>query len=132
MTSSSTSDRNQHKVAILGFGTVGTSVARILSERRSAGLHLTHVFNRNVERKKVDWLPGVRWTSDFNDILNSDVDVVVELTGGLQPAGDWVRNALKAGKSVVTANKQLIARHGPELSELARAMKRHLYFGASV
>jgi len=123
----------QCKVAILGFGTVGSSVARILSERRSAGLHLTHIYNRGVERKKVDWLPtDVRWTADINDVLSSDVDVVAELAGGLQPAGDWIRSALKAGKSVVTANKQLIAHHGPELAQLARKMKRHLYFGASV
>jgi len=125
--------KKECRVAILGFGTVGSSVARILSERRSTGLHLTHIYNRNVERKKVDWLPpGVRWTSDIQDILSSDVDVVAELVGGLQPAGDWIRSALGSGKSVVTANKQLIAHHGPELLHLARANKRHLYFGASV
>ena len=121
-------------VAILGFGTVGSSVARILSERSGTGLRLTHIYNRNFERKKnVDWLPAhVRWTEDMNELLASDADVVVEVIGGLQPAGDWVRSALRAGKSVVTANKQLIARHGPELIDLARTMKRHIAFGASV
>src|SRR5258707_7533091 len=85
-------DPKECRVAILGFGTVGSSVARILSERRSAGLHLTHIFNRNVGRKKVDWLPApVQWTAEINDVLSSDVDVVVELTGGLLPAGDWIR-----------------------------------------
>ena len=125
--------RKECKVAILGFGTVGSSVARILSERRAAGLHLTHIYNRGIERKKVDWLPAeVQWTADINEVLSSDVDVIAELVGGLRPAGDWIRSALKAGKSVVTANKQLIAHHGPELAQLAREMKRHLYFGASV
>ena len=132
-TSRRATGQQECKVAILGFGTVGSSVARILSERHATGLHLTHIYNRNVERKRVEWLPeGVQWTSDINDILSSDVDVVAELVGGLQPAGDWVRGALKSGKSVVTANKQLIAHHGPELAQLAREMKRHLYFGASV
>ncbi len=122
------------KVAILGFGTVGSSVARILSERTRTGLNLTHICNRNLERKKnTDWLPKhVQWTKDINDILSSDTDIVVEVIGGLQPAGDWVRSALRAGKSVVTANKQLIAHSGPELIDLARKMKRHIAFGASV
>src|SRR5271170_1379222 len=103
------------KVAILGFGTVGSSVARILSERTRTGLTLTYICNRNFERKKnADWLPKhVQWTKDINDILSSDADIVVEVIGGLQPAGDWIRSALQSGKSVVTANKQLIAHSGP-------------------
>ncbi len=124
---------NVARVAILGFGTVGSSVARILSQRKGIGLHLTHVYNRNVQRKKVDWLPGdVKWTENIDDVLSSDVDIVVEVAGGLKPAGDWVRGALQAGKSVVTANKQLIAHHGLELIGLARKKKRHIAFGASV
>jgi len=120
-------------VAIVGFGTVGSSVARILSERSPAGLRLTHIFNRKVERKRVDWLPeSVRWTDDIGDVLAAEVDVVVEVIGGLDPAADWVRRALKSGKSVVTANKQLIARHGPELLRLAAENNQHLTFGASV
>jgi homoserine dehydrogenase len=122
------------KVAILGFGTVGSSVARILSERTRTGLRLTHVLNRNLERrKKADWLPAhLQWTGDINDILSSDADIVVEVIGGLEPAGEWIRSALRSGKSVVTANKQLIAHAGPELIELARTVERHIAFGASV
>jgi len=121
------------RVAILGFGTVGSSVARILAENPPAGLELTHVCNRNVERKRVDWLPStVRWTEEMADVISSDVNIVVELIGGLEPAGGWVRKALRAGKSVVTANKQLIARHGTELIRLARENNQHLAFGASV
>jgi homoserine dehydrogenase len=122
------------KVAILGFGTVGSSVARILCERMRTGLTLTHICNRNLDRKKTaDWLPPqVRWTNDINDVLSSDADIVVEVIGGLQPAGDWIRSALRAGKSVVTANKQLIAHSGVELIGLAQKMKRHVGFGASV
>src|SRR6202790_4707067 len=64
------------KVALIGFGTVGTSVARILSERSNTHLRLTHILNRNVARKKVDWLPSsVQWTENVDDVLSSDVDV---------------------------------------------------------
>ena len=120
-------------VAIIGFGTVGRSVARILSERSSADLRLTHIFNRQIARKRVDGLPEtIRWTEDIHDVLSSDADVVVELIGGLEPASEWIRRALKSGKSVVTANKQLIARHGAELVNLARENGQHIAFGASV
>jgi homoserine dehydrogenase len=120
-------------VALLGFGTVGSSVARILCERSNTHLRLTHVLNRNVARKKVDWLPtSVQWTENIDDVLSSDVEIVVEVMGGLQPTEDWIRRALSAGKSVVTANKQLIARCGPELIGLARQMKQQIQFGASV
>ena len=121
------------KVALVGFGTVGSSVARILCERANTHLRLTHVLNRNVARKKVDWLPSsVQWTENIDDVLSSDVDIVVEVMGGLQPTEDWIRRALPSGKSVVTANKQLIAHCGPELIGLARQMKQKIVFGASV
>jgi homoserine dehydrogenase len=121
------------RVALFGFGTVGSSVARILVESQPRGLQLTHVFNRSVERKRVDWVPAnVEWSEDADAVLNSDVDVVVELAGGLDPAGGWVRKALEAGKSVVTANKKLIAFHGVELERLAAAKGGHLKYGAAV
>lgn len=120
------------RVAIVGFGTVGRAVARILSEGAD-GLRVTHIFNRDVERKRVSWLPpDVRWTERFDDLLGPDVDIVVELVGGLTPAEEWVRRALAAGKAVVTANKQLIAHHGPALVELARRCHTPLRFEATV
>jgi homoserine dehydrogenase len=120
-------------VTILGFGTVGSSVARILTEHPPSGLRLTQICNRGVKRKQVDWVPkNVLWSEDFQDVLKSDADIVVELIGGLEPAGEWVRSALQSGKSVVTANKQLIARHGTELVRLARQHIAHIAFGASV
>jgi homoserine dehydrogenase len=120
-------------VALVGFGTVGSSVAKILCERSNTHLRLTHVLNRNVARKKVDWLPSsVQWTERIDDILSSNADIVVEVMGGLEPTEAWIRRALTSGKSVVTANKQLIAHCGPELIGLARKMKRQIQFGASV
>ena len=103
------------RVALIGFGTVGRAVAKILCET-DGPLRLTHICNRNFERKKQPWVPGeVIWTDDVQSILNSDVEIVIELIGGLNPAEQIVRRALEAGKAVVTANKQLIARHGPDL-----------------
>jgi homoserine dehydrogenase len=121
------------RVALVGFGTVGSAVAKILCERSDGLLRLTHICNRNFERKKQSWIPGdVIWTDDVQAILNSDAEILVELIGGLSPAGELVRNGLNAGKSVVTANKQLIARHGPELLQLADEHGCQLEFGASV
>lgn len=125
--------RKPLRIALFGFGTVGGSVARILAESKPQGLELTHVFNRNVARKKVDWVPaGVEWSEDADVVLASDVDVIVELVGGLDPAGNWVRKALANGKSVVTANKKLIAYHGVELERLAAEKGGHLKYGAAV
>ena len=119
------------KVAILGFGTVGSSVARILCGSKPESVELTHIFNRNVARKRVDWVPSsVAWTETIEDVLSSPVDVVLELAGGLDPAGNWVRRALEAGKSVVTANKKLIAEHGIALDKLARSKAAMLARGA--
>jgi homoserine dehydrogenase len=131
---SSATDRSPaRRVALVGFGTVGRAVAKILCERGDGLLRLTHICNRSVERKKQPWVPSdVIWTDDFHTILQSNADIVIELIGGLTPAEELVQSALNAGKSVVTANKQLIARHGPALLQLASANGCQLEFGASV
>jgi homoserine dehydrogenase len=126
------------RVAMIGFGTVGRAVARILCESSGGGVRLTHICNRNVERKRQGFAREVRvpaeviWTDDVESVLQSDVDVVIELIGGLIPAEQIVRQALGSGKSVVTANKQLIARHGPDLLQVAAGHGCQLEFGASV
>jgi len=120
-------------VAIVGFGTVGRSVAKVLSTGIHPSLRLTAICNRGVERKKVDWVgPDVWWTDSFDAVIESDADIIVELMGGIDAASDLVRRALEAGKSVVTANKQLISTHGVELLALAREHDRELLFEASV
>jgi homoserine dehydrogenase len=130
-----TGARKPMNVAIVGFGTVGASVARILTAHPPEGLRLTQICNRNFERKRktADWVPqAVRWTESMEEVLSSDADIVVELIGGLDPAGGWIRRALESGKSVVTANKQIIARYGNELVRLAHKNGAHIAFGASV
>ena len=125
--------RRPLKIALVGFGTVGRSVAKVLLSGNHPSLALAQICNRGVERKKVDWVPShIEWTDDFDAIVSSDVDIVVELIGGLEPAGDLIRRSLKAAKSVVTANKQLMATHGVELLALARQCRRELLFEASV
>ena len=120
-------------VALVGFGTVGRSVARILCNGAHRRLRLTHICNRGIARKKVDWVPdGVTWTEDIDVVLDSRADVVVELIGGQEPATDWIRRALEAGKSVVTANKQVIAQSGADLAALARRQGVRLGFEAAV
>jgi homoserine dehydrogenase len=125
------------KIAILGFGTVGGSVAKALRMLAVPGMELTHIYNRNVARKRdtpaAEFVGlDVVWTSMIEDVLVSDVDVVVELVGGMEPAGSWIEAALNAGKSVVTANKQLIAYRGPELMKLAANHGVQLLHGAAV
>jgi homoserine dehydrogenase len=121
------------RVALIGFGTVGRSVAEILCSGNIPDVQLTHIFNRSVARKRVDWVPSsVCWTESIDDVLGSDAEVIIELVGGLHPAYEWVKGALGGGKSVVTANKQLIAHYGKELFDLAHTRGRELRFEASV
>ena len=127
--------RRPLRVALLGFGTVGQSVARILAERPELAdrLQLTHVYNRGVSRKRVDWVSGpVSWTEDLEDIFASAPDVLVEVMGGVEPAFTIVSQAMTRGASVVTANKMLLAAHGPELLKLASERGVQLRFEAAV
>jgi homoserine dehydrogenase len=123
------------RVALLGFGTVGASVARILVERPELAnrIQLTHVFNRDVARKRANWVPSsVTWTEKVDELFAARPDVVVEVIGGVDPVGGWVRRALEQGAAVVTANKQLLAAHGPELLHLAVTHDTLLRFEAAV
>ncbi|MGI4830558.1 MAG: homoserine dehydrogenase [Janthinobacterium lividum] len=125
-------------VALLGFGTVGSCFAEVVQTTASDRVRITHIFNRDVERKrrhgKATFVPAdAVWTERIEDILNDpQVQVVVELMGGLEPVEGWLTAALKAGKHVVTANKQLIALRGPGLFALAQQRGVQLLYGASV
>jgi homoserine dehydrogenase len=127
--------RRPLRVALFGFGTVGASVVQILTARPElAGrVQLTHIFNRGIERKRVPWVPeSVRWTDSLDEALGSRPDVVVEVMGGIDDAHMVVRRGLEQGASVVTANKMLLALHGPELLKLAGERGVQLRFEAAV
>jgi len=132
---STSAPRRPLRVALLGFGTVGQSVARILAERPELRdrLQLTHVYNRSVSRKRVDWVDGdVNWSEDLAEIFASAPDIVVEVMGGVEPAFTVVKQAMEQGASIVTANKMLLAAHGRELLKLASDRGVQLRFEASV
>lgn len=136
MTPSTTSPRKT-RVAILGFGTVGSSVAQVLAAQAFPDIEITHIYNRDVGRKRngdaAKNVPSSAvWTEDINDVLSSDVDVVVETIGGLQPIQGWLLDAMDRGKSIVTANKQLIAYKGAELAVKARQKGVYLLYNAAV
>ena len=125
------------KVGILGLGTVGASVAKLLAAGHLTGFEIVAVMNRKVARKRASaeaaLVPsGALWTESLDDVLASGADVVCELVGGAEPAGGWIERALRAGKHVVTANKQLIAYRGPELAKLAAEHGVQLLHGAAV
>lgn len=126
------------RVGLLGFGTVGSAFAEVLAAHGDERVRITHVFNRGVERKRsharAKFLAhDVVWTERVEDVLGAaDVDVVVELMGGLDPTESWLRAALNSGKHVVTANKQLIAYRGTELFALAASKGVQLLYGAAV
>jgi homoserine dehydrogenase len=126
------SSHTRCRIALLGFGTVGSAVAR----RLTSGPHdfqLTHILDRLAQQKRDACAsPRVVWTDSIDEVLQSDAHIVVEAIGGIEPAADWIRAALLSGKSVVTANKQVMARHGAPLLTLAARQGRQLRFEAAV
>ena len=127
-------------VGLLGLGTVGTGVAKVLLERsawfaRRAGVPITlkRIATRHPARQRAVRLKPGLVTSDARAILRDpDIQVVVELIGGIHPAREYVLEAIRAGKYVVTANKALLAHHGAEIFQAAARAGVDVYFEASV
>jgi homoserine dehydrogenase len=122
-------------VGLLGLGVVGSAVASsILSNQGQAnGLRLCGALIRDPSRKRSVALPEGTVTTDADAILgSSDVNIVVELMGGEEPALDYISRALTSGKHVVTANKEVISKHGERLRSLAAAHNVSLQYEASV
>lgn len=124
-------------VAILGYGTVGSGVYEILKKNpdaiaKKAGDILNVKYILDI-RDFDDHPESHLFTKDYNDILNDkDVGIVVEVMGGLNPAYDFTKSALLAGKTVVTSNKELVATHGTELISIAKEKNVNYFFEASV
>ena len=128
------------KVAIVGLGTVGTGVARLLVDfgdrtRRHAGrvLWLEKAVIRDINKPRDYRLPDGVLTDDLKEVTDDPtIEVVAQLIGGLEPARTIMLQLLESGKDVVTANKALLAEHGPELFDRARELGRSIAFEASV
>ena len=127
------------RIALLGLGTVGSGVYKLIHRRAQempqiagAPIEISHILVRNTAKER----PGVDsslLTDNWADIVNDpEVSIVVELMGGMEPAHTYIAEALKAGKNVVTANKDLIAMHGGDLLDLAAEHQCDLQFEASV
>lgn len=127
------------KIGLLGFGTVGSGVYQILSQEQVQLSQKAHVelvveqaLVRNPEEMQQRY-PEVRFTDTIEEIVNDDaISIVVEVMGGVDFAYDCVKQALLHHKHVVTANKDLIAKHGVELTALAQEQGVYLYYEASV
>ena len=132
-------DNRNISIALLGAGTVGGGVYRLIKENREefkdrtgAVINVKKVLVRDMSKDRTGFDKAVL-TDDFNEIISDkDIEIVVELMGGLHPALEYVTESLKAGKQVVTANKDLIAEHGELIGNLAEQMGSDLLFEAAV
>jgi homoserine dehydrogenase len=128
------------KIAIIGLGTVGSGVARLMLDfgdrtSRHAGrvLWLEKVVVRDLARPRDCDLPEGVLTDRLEDVIDDpEIEVVAQLIGGLEPARTIMLRLLESGKDVVTANKALLAEHGPEIFDRARELGRSVAFEASV
>jgi homoserine dehydrogenase len=128
-------------VGLLGLGTVGSGVVRLLEANREiierktgASLKVAQVLVRNPHKARPAGIPDdVPLTTEPREILRSgEIDIVVEVMGGIEPARTYLLEALRAGKAVVTANKDLMAEHGAELFAAAEAGRTEIFFEAAV
>ena len=126
-------------VALLGLGTVGGGTYRILRKnhelfRKNEGLDINvlHVIERNMKRVEELGVDPSIVSENIDDVVNNpDISIVCEFFGGIEPAKTFLIRSLEAGKSIVTANKELFSKHWPELEAAAKRGKAGLYFEAS-
>ena len=127
-------------IAVLGLGVVGSGFVKALLEEQRAvtvpgtpNVHLTHVLVRDVEKKRLVDIDKDLLTNDFSAIVDdSETNVIVEVLGGEEPAATFLEQALSSGKHVVTANKEVVAKHGRKLIEKAQANNVEFRYEASV
>lgn len=124
------------KIGIMGMGTVGSGVYRVVEQE---GNYIAHKEGMRLEVKKVLALqysidiPEEKKAASVDELANDpEISIVVEVMGGIEPAKSFITKMLEAGKTVVTANKELIAKHWPELEKVAKEHNVGLYFEASV
>ena len=126
------------RIAILGAGSVGAQVASLLLEhgeelanRVGAGLELVGIAVRDLDAPRTAEIPHELLTTDARSLILG-ADIVIELMGGLEPAREYLVLAMNSGADVITANKALLATHGPELFAIAEQVGAQLYYEAAV
>jgi len=118
-------------VGLIGFGVVGSGVAELFSRNKDSKINLEKIAVKDI--KKARKLSFSALTTDANEILEDpDIDIVVELIGGYEPAKDYIIKAIRNGKHVVTANKAVISKFGPEIFAEAAKNKVNIGFEGSV
>ncbi len=133
-------NRKDIGVGLLGLGTIGSAVAKTLidkqdklAERIGAPLVLKKVLERDVNKARLDCFASLAMADRIEEIITDpEVDIVIELIGGEHPALEYIKQAINKGKNVVTANKEVIAKHGYELISLAKKHGIQLRYEASV
>ncbi|WP_210479076.1 homoserine dehydrogenase [Naasia sp. SYSU D00948] len=125
-------------IALLGAGSVGGQVARLLLQhgdeleaRTGARLELRGIAVRDLDAPRADGIPRELLTTNARDLILG-ADIVIELMGGIEPAREYLLLALGSGADVITGNKALLATHGPELFDLAEQVGAQLYYEAAV
>ena len=120
------------KVAIVGFGNIGTGVVDLLYQKGVPGLKLSRVVDKDLKRQRPVTIPTSYLTTDWRQVISDpEIDIVVELIGGIEPAKSVLLTALQNGKDVVTANKMLLAQEGHHVFQLASTLNRRVGFRAS-
>lgn len=120
------------KVAVIGFGNIGSGVVELLYQKGVAGLELARVVDIDLKKKRAVDLPASYLTTDWRQVVNDpEIDIVVELIGGIEPARSILLAAMQNGKDVVTANKRLLAQAGHRVFQLASTLNRRVGFRAS-
>ena len=127
-------------VGLLGCGNIGSGVVKLISQMREdiqthyqLDIEVRRALVRNTEKKRIDEVPVSILTEKPDDVLcDPEISIVLEFLGGEQPAVDYMIRALKAGKTVVTANKMALALHWRELQEAANRSGSGLYYEAAV
>jgi homoserine dehydrogenase len=117
-------------VGMLGFGTVGTGVVRLLNE--TAGITLKKVAVKNAEKRRAISAPCPITTDPMELVDDPEIEVIIEVMGGEHPALELLTSAIEKRKHIVTANKEVLAKHGPELFKLAAEKGVAIFFEASV
>ena len=127
-------DVNSVNIGLMGLGVVGSEVARILEENpKDLGARLKTVLVRDIGAQRSYVPMSARLTSNPSDLLDDpEINVIVELMGGDQPAFEYICKALRSGKNVVTANKEVLAKHGRVVFDLAKENGVSIRFEASV